>query len=134
VGATRFRTILSHLANSFVKTFLDIRGLMTVSSFYRLYRAEAIRRLQRDYGVGIVERRGFESMVELVLKMIYLRMSISEVPMLLDSGRRVGKSKMRISRTGLGYLALFRHKRRWRTVAGRSPIGAAKPAADLIRT
>jgi len=134
VGATRARTFLSHIANSFVKAFLDIRGLMTVSSFYRLYRGSTIRRLQRDYGVGIVERRGFESMVELALKMIYLRMSISEVPMLLDSGRRVGKSKMRITRTALGYVALFRHKRRWRRVAGRSPIGAAAPAVDLVRT
>jgi hypothetical protein len=134
VGATRTRTFLSHIANSFVKTFLDIRGLMTVSSFFRLYRGDAIRRLQRGYGVGIVERRGFESMVELALKMIYLRMSISEVPMVLDAGRRVGKSKMRISRTALGYFALFRHKRRWRAVAGRSPIGASAPSVDLVRT
>jgi hypothetical protein len=61
-------------------------------------------------------------------------MSISEVPMLLDTGRRVGKSKMRITRTALGYVALFRHKRRWRAVAGRSPIGATAPAVDLART
>jgi dolichol-phosphate mannosyltransferase len=132
-GATRVRTLLSHVANSFVKAFLDIRGLMTVSSFYRLYRASAVIRLQSEYGVGIVERRGFESMVELVLKMMYLRLSISEVPMRLDASRRIGKSKMRIGRTAVGYLALFRHKRRWRTVADRSRAGAAAPAADLVR-
>jgi dolichol-phosphate mannosyltransferase len=133
VGATRVRTLLSHVANSFVKAFLDIRGLMTVSSFYRLYRGSVVLRLQSEYGVGIVERRGFESMVELVLKLMYLRLSISEVPMLLDSGRRIGKSKMRISRTAFGYVALFRHKRRWRRVADRSRSGAAVPAADAVR-
>jgi dolichol-phosphate mannosyltransferase len=133
VGATRVRTLLSHIANSFVKAFLDIRGLMTVSSFYRLYRGSAVLRLQSEYGAEIVERRGFECMVELVLKMMYLHLSISEVPMLLDSSRRIGKSKMRVVRTAAGYLALFRHKRRWRTVADRSRADAAAPAGDPVR-
>jgi dolichol-phosphate mannosyltransferase len=113
VETNAFRTALSHIANSFVKQFLGIRGLLTVSSFYRLYEGGAIRRLQDQYGPGILERPGFECMVELVLKMTYLNMSISEVPMVLDTGRRVGKSKMRVIRTGLGYLALFSQKAGW---------------------
>jgi glycosyltransferase involved in cell wall biosynthesis len=140
VGTTRLRTALSHVANSFVKGALDIRGLLTVSSFYRLQRGSAIRRLQLHYGPRVVERAGFESMVEIVLKMTYLRMSISEVPMVLDSTRRVGKSKMRVVRTGVGYLALFRHKRRWRAIAdaplaqspvGEAPVGEA-PVGDRV--
>jgi len=133
VGTTSSRTALSHVANSFVKEFLDIRGILTVSSFYRLQRGDAIRRLQRHYGSGIVERSGFECMVELVLKMTYLGMSISEVPMVLDSTRRVGRSKMRVVRTGFGYLGLFRHKRRWRGVAERSVVDRVAPAAELAR-
>jgi glycosyltransferase involved in cell wall biosynthesis len=122
VQTNTLRTGLSHLANTFAKEFLGIHGLLTVSSFFRLYQGVAFRRLQHEFGPAIVERAGFESMVELVLKMVYLGMSISEVPMVLDSGRRVGKSKMRIMRTGVGYIALFRHKRAWRTIASRSEL------------
>jgi glycosyltransferase involved in cell wall biosynthesis len=117
VSTNAFRTALSHVANSFVKEFLGIRGLLTVSSFYRLYRGAAIRRLQDHYGPAILERPGFESMVELALKMTYLKMSISEVPMVLDAGRRVGKSKMRVTQTGLGYFALFKQKGAWKRAA-----------------
>ena len=44
-----------------------------------------LRRLQEYYGERIVERDGFESMVEVVMKMMYLGMSISELPMVLDT-------------------------------------------------
>ena len=37
--------------------------------------------------------------------------------MVLDTSRRVGKSKMRVMRTGIGYLALFRARSRWRALA-----------------
>jgi dolichol-phosphate mannosyltransferase len=119
VRTNAVRTGLSHLANTFVKEFLGIHGLLTVSSFFRLYRASAVRRLQDHFGPGILERAGFECMVEMTLKMVYLGMSISEVAMVLDSSRRVGKSKMRIGRTGLGYLAVFSRKRVWESAAGR---------------
>ena len=107
------RKLLSSGANLVVKDLLDIQGILTVSSFFRLYRGEALRRLQRAFGAGIVERRGFESMVEMVMKMAMLELTISEVAMRLDSSLRKGKSKMKILRTILGYLALWRCKRRW---------------------
>jgi hypothetical protein len=42
-----------------------------------------------------------------------LRLRISEVPMVLDGTRRVGKSKMKVLRTSLAYLRL----------AGRAALG-----------
>jgi dolichol-phosphate mannosyltransferase len=112
------RVFVSHVGNSVVKGLLGVRGILTVSSFYRLYTAAAITRLQQAYGPRIVERSGFECMVEITLKMIYLRMSISEVPMVLDTSRRRGSSKMKIAPTAMGYFALARHKGRWRRQAG----------------
>jgi dolichol-phosphate mannosyltransferase len=115
------RKLLSSGANLVVKDLLDIQGILTVSSFFRLYRASAIRALQRAFGPGIVERIGFESMVEMVMKMAMLRMSISEVAMELDSSLRRGKSKMKVVRTIMGYLALWRCKPGWeRRLAGAS--------------
>ena len=37
--------------------------------------------------------------------------------MVLDTGRRHGESKMRLTRTGLGYFALFLQKQRWQRMA-----------------
>jgi dolichol-phosphate mannosyltransferase len=130
------RVVLSHLANTFVKEFLGIRGLLTVSSFFRLYRGEAVRRLQSHFGPEIVERSGFECMVEMALKLVYLRMRIAELPMVLDTSRRIGKSKMGLTATGLGYLALFRRKAAWQEMASLaapvSPEGEPLPRGDTI--
>lgn len=108
------RVMLSHIANTFVKEFLGVHGLMTVSSFFRLYQGASLRRLQECYGERVIERTGFESMVEVVMKMMYLDMSITELPMVLDTKQRAGKSKLNTRRTMLGYFSLFARKRPWR--------------------
>lgn len=117
VITSAMRTFMSHIANVFIKETLGIHGILTMSSFYRLYRGDVLRRLQVCYGPRIVENKGYESMVELLLKMIYLRVNISEVPMILDTSRRVGKSKMKILSTIYSYLTLWKDKRRWQKLA-----------------
>ena len=112
------RKFLSSGANLIVKDLLDIQGILTVSSFFRLYRAEALLRMQQVFGPGILERTGFESMVEMVMKMTMLQLAVSEVAMQLDSSRRKGKSKMKILKTIRGYLSLWRGKNKWLSLAG----------------
>jgi dolichol-phosphate mannosyltransferase len=125
------RKLLSGGANLIVKDLLDIQGILTVSSFFRLYRAATLARLQRAFGPGIVERTGFESMVEMVMKMTMMGITISEVAMVLDSSRRKGKSKMKILRTIRGYLALWRYKQGWlakaRSAGGDRALSAGAP-------
>ncbi len=94
-----------------------MHGVLTVSSFFRLYRGATLQRLQDCYGDRIVERAGFESMVELVMKMMYLGMSITELPMVLDTSRRAGRSKLNTWRTAIGYFTLLGRKRPWRDQA-----------------
>lgn len=110
---TLLRRFLSSAANLIVKDLLDIRGILTVSSFFRLYRGSAVQRLQKTFGSAILEKRGFESMVELVMKMVMLHLSISEVSMLLDSSKRHGKSKMKIWKTAVGYFSLWHCRPKW---------------------
>jgi dolichol-phosphate mannosyltransferase len=107
------RKFLSSGANLIVRDLLSIQGILTVSSFFRLYSGKALIRMQQVFGPEIVERTGFESMVEMVMKMTMLELSISEVSMRLDSSRRQGKSKMKIFRTIRGYLSLWRSKQEW---------------------
>lgn len=110
---TLLRRFLSSIANLVVKDMLNVQGILTVSSFFRLYRATTLSRLQAAFGPCIVERRGFESMVEMTMKMTMLGITISEVAMQLDSSLRKGKSKMKILRTIVGYFALCTYKDKW---------------------
>ena len=132
---TTWRVVLSRIANVFVKEVLGLSGIATVSSFYRLYRGSVIVNLQRCYGPGIVERAGFECMVELLLKMVYTRTTISEVPMTLDTSLRAGTSKMNVLKTIWGYLRLWHDGRRWRAgalpAANSTPV-AASPSAGSV--
>jgi dolichol-phosphate mannosyltransferase len=113
VKTSFFRMLISHLANGVIKGTLGLRGIATMSSFFRLHRGSLILRLQRAYGPRIVERPGFESMIEMLLKISYLRASVSEVAMTLDTSQRSGKSKMRVVKTAWGYCTLAWDKGRW---------------------
>ena len=106
-GTHLHRVGLSHVANGLMKKALGLSGLATLSSFYRVYQVRALRRLRDRYGdQGFITTRGFECMVEVLFRAAQLRLPISEVPMVLDGSRRVGKSKMRVMRTSLAYLRL----------------------------
>lgn len=107
------RILLSHIANTLVKELLGIRGILTMSSFFRLYNAPIVKRLQDRYGPTILESAGFESMVELLAKLIRVQATISEVAMPLDGSQRLGKSKMKLMRTIRGYLRVFWLSRKW---------------------
>jgi UDP-N-acetylglucosamine 2-epimerase len=104
---TMLRVVMSHVANGLVKELLGIHGILTMSSFFRLYAAPVVRRLQARYGAGIIETSGFECMVELLAKLIEAGATISEVAMPLDGSQRLGKSKMRLRRTIRGSPALL---------------------------
>ena len=119
---TFFRKLVSGGANLVVKDLLGIQGILTVSSFFRLYRAKALINMQRVFGPGILERAGFESMVEMVMKIAMLKLSLSEVAMELDSSLRKGKSKMKFLRTIKGYLVLWHYKKGWIKRLGNSKI------------
>jgi dolichol-phosphate mannosyltransferase len=108
------RLFLSHVANGLIKELLGIHGILTMSSFFRLYSAPVLKRLQGRYGDGVLETPGFECMVELLTKLIEVDATISEVAMPLDASQRLGKSKMRIGRTIRGYFRTFWLGRRWR--------------------
>ena len=101
------RLLLSHLANGAVKVVFGIHGLHTFSSFFRIYSAQLLRKLQAEYGPRVLTTSGFECMVELLAKMIRVEARISEVEQIVDWGKRRGLRKMRIGRTAAGYLHLF---------------------------
>jgi dolichol-phosphate mannosyltransferase len=62
--------------------------------------------LRQRHGDAFITTRGFECMVEILYRAARLGLRISEVPMVLDGSRRVGKSKMKVFRTSVAYLGL----------------------------
>ena len=88
-----------------MKKALGLSGLATLSSFYRVYQVSALQAMRARYGDAFITTRGFECMVEILYRAARLGLRISEVPMVLDGSRRVGKSKMKVLRTSLAYLA-----------------------------
>jgi dolichol-phosphate mannosyltransferase len=104
-----FRVVLSFLANVFFRAFFNIK-VLTLSSFYRVYRMDLIEKIKRN-NHSIIAEPGFISMLEILIKSINLNASIIEVPMKLKSTNRVGKSKMKLFKTFVSYLRfLFKSK------------------------
>ena len=83
----------------------------TVSSFFRVYRADALRNACDRYGESLIRERGFACKAELLSKLVALGARVEEVPVDLDASRREGESKMRILPTLLGYWRLLVRER-----------------------
>jgi len=90
---------------------LGLNGFLTVSSFFRLYTGKSIILLQKKFGKNIIEHAGFECMIELLVKITLLNIPASEVPMILDTSLRKGKSKMKIIKTIFGYFHVWKYSK-----------------------
>ncbi len=111
-GTSLHRVGLSHLANALVKQTLSLSGLATLSSFFRIYQGRTLLRLRENFGDRLFESDGFDSQIEILHLAAKLKMRISEVPMVLDGSRRLGRSKMKILKTAVAYLRLVARYRR----------------------
>jgi len=113
-GTSLARHGISYTANVLCRVLLGIRGVHTYSSFYRVHTVGVLRRLFEVYGERTIEERGFGYAVEMLTKLVRVDARVCEVPMHLDATQRIGKSRMRIVPTSLGYLRLFRKLGPWR--------------------
>lgn len=87
---------------------LDAR---TVSSFFRVYRADALRQGFAVHGDSLILEAGFACKAEILMKLSRLGARVAEVPVSLDSARRIGASKMPLFRTAAAYGRLYRRSR-----------------------
>lgn len=106
-GTNLWRTILSGGANTMIKVWFALRGLHTFSSFYRVHRAGMLREVFAATGGEPMRESGFASVVELLVRVHAMGFRVVEVPVVLRSLERRGKSKMRVGRTILGYFRVM---------------------------
>lgn len=97
-----FRVIISFFANQMFRLLFNVK-VLTISSFYRVYDISLVKRIKLNYET-IIQEKGFISMLEILLKAIKVDAHIIEVPMVLHSNRRSGKSKIKKIKTTLSYL------------------------------
>jgi dolichol-phosphate mannosyltransferase len=83
---------------------LDAR---TVSSFFRVYRASALRRGYGRHGDAFIRESGFACKAEILVKLTRLGCSVREVPVALDWASREGESKMKVLPTIAGYARMM---------------------------
>ncbi|MBL0103650.1 MAG: glycosyltransferase [Bacteroidetes bacterium] len=102
---TFMRKLISSLANLMFRFLFDIK-ILTLSSFYRLYSVDLLRRIKEKNG-QIITEAGFICMLEILVKAIFQEAKIIEIPMMLHSDKRKGKSKMKIMKTSWQYLKFF---------------------------
>lgn len=109
VGASWHRKFLSWGANQVIASLLGTKHIHTYSSFFRMYRPSILRKALQVYKEKLIREAGFVCMVELLIKLHLLNARFAEVPMVLDSKLRQGKSKMKIMRTVRGYGRVIWH-------------------------
>ena len=107
LGVQTHRIFLSHMANFLFKLVFGIRGIATFSCFYRVYRGATLQKLNAAYDGKIVSCAGFECAAEIIMKATRCKLSIAEVPLVVDWSKKKGKSKMKVFKTSWGYLTMF---------------------------
>jgi len=106
VNVSPKRRLLSSGAGFVVRHALGVDA-KTVSSFFRVYRASALRIGFARYGERFIRESGFACKAEVLAKLAALKLQIAEVPVELDTARRVGESKMPIFKTIVAYWRLL---------------------------
>ncbi|MFN0188038.1 MAG: glycosyltransferase [Bacteroidia bacterium] len=104
-GTTLFRKFISSIANLAFRFIFNIK-VLTLSSFYRLYSIDLLRKIKENNS-SIITETGFICMVEVLVKAIEQEATIIEVPMTLNSKKRAGSSKMKILKTSIEYFKFF---------------------------
>ena len=97
-----FRKFGSLTMNVFLRYFYDLK-ILTLSSFYRVYKKELLVKIKNEY-FHVIKEDGFISMVEILVKSIRINAKIIEVPMKLFLLKRKGKSKMKVMKTFVSYI------------------------------
>lgn len=106
VGAGRLRESLSKAASSAVRMTAGIDA-RTVSSFFRVYRASILRQAYDRHGEAFIREGGFACKAEILGKLSRMDAVVAEVPVDLDSSRRIGESKLKVLPTMAGYSRLM---------------------------
>ena len=119
LGVPWHRRALSGAGSRLFRWVLPIPGVRDFTCGYRAYRASVLKAAMRDFGDGFVDQQGFQSMVDVLLKLRDRGLTFAEVPLILRYDAKAGASKMRVGAT-IGRTLLLLGQRRF---GGRKRVG-----------
>lgn len=106
-GVPPFRRFLSDGGRLLFQALYYIPGARDYTCCFRAYRAPILRKAQAVYGEEFCTARGFEAVMDILLRLAQLRARIAEVPLELQYEHRVGRSKMQVFKTARRTLGLL---------------------------
>jgi len=98
-GLTKFREFTGWAAGMMFRLFIPIKGVRDFTCGFRAYKVEMLNTVNAKYGDKLIEEQGFACMAEIIIKMGKTGAIIHEMPMILRYDRKIGDSKMNVSKT-----------------------------------
>jgi dolichol-phosphate mannosyltransferase len=98
-GVPGYRRALSDIGRVVFQVTFPIRGVRDYTCCFRAYRIPPLQRARLVYGDELCTARGFEAVVDLLLRLRQIGITATEIPLELDYSERVGQSKMRVAHT-----------------------------------
>jgi dolichol-phosphate mannosyltransferase len=98
-GVPGYRRALSDVGRLVFQALCPIPGVRDYTCCFRAYRVPLLRRARLAYGDDLCTARGFEAVMDLLLRLRPLGVRAVEMGFELDYGERVGQSKMKVLKT-----------------------------------
>ncbi len=99
IGLVWHRRLLSFMASTVFRIMYPIKGVKDYTCGYRAMRADVLKKAITDYGHKFVDQDGFQSIVDILLKLRSRKLMFGETPFILRYDQKKGESKMNIGRT-----------------------------------
>jgi dolichol-phosphate mannosyltransferase len=99
IGVPGYRRAVSALGRLVFQVMFPISGVRDYTSCFRAYRVGLLRQAWAVYGDDLFRARGFEAVMDLLLRLRTLRPRAIESGFVLNYSGRVGQSKMKVMRT-----------------------------------
>ena len=131
-GVPGYRRALSDVGRLVFQGLYPIPGVRDYTCCFRAYRVPVLRRARLVYGDELCTARGFEAVMDLLLRLGPLGVRVSEIGFVLDYGERVGQSKMKVLKTIRSTVALLA-RRRWERMTRYTRRGVADRLAAAER-
>ncbi len=106
-GISPLRKILSRQAGRIFQIVFPISGVREYTCSYRGYRTSLLKKAFEKYRQGLIREKGFNCMLEILVKLSRLKAKITEVPFILYYDRKKGESKMNLKKTLFRYLTII---------------------------
>jgi len=106
-GVPGYRRALSDAGRLVFQVLFPIPGVRDYTCCFRAYRVHLLRRARLAWGDDLCTARGFEAVMDLLLRLRPLGVRAIEMGFELDYGERAGQSKMKVLHTTRTTLALL---------------------------